>query len=372
MTCTTTDLPVITHPLLTTAPPHITGVKSGSTRFMISDNPETIGKPTDANWPVKFTNGFATLWHDYVANKNTLTYRIFVWHLNTTGKTLKYGVTIGNGSNSTSTPGTIQISNLKHSIVTTGSYVSHGICSAQALLANTLDSASPVDTSITAGNVGLVKEWPVESGKLIGGIIEFTLKNTSSSTAPMAFRVRSSVADTTTANLRTNSTPVIDRLGTHPRGSWDFADIQSNISFQTGALNSYQYYSFSNGTNDNLMTQTSSYDGGVNGQAYGDNKGHYGVKNKVNITFKNTSTTESRKIKVFVTSRVKPFGGAIQWHNNAAVRVPALKVGTSTQDMVQVVTFTLAPNASATYALTTSTAGSLSTPGVIAIQTLAP
>ena len=85
---------------------------------------------------------------------------------------------------------------------------------------------------------------------------------------------------------RTNSTMVIKRLGTHPPGSWDFTDIQSNISFQTGALKYYKYYSFSNGTNDNLMTQVTNYDGGVNGQAYGDNKGHYGVKNKVKITFK--------------------------------------------------------------------------------------
>ncbi|MBO2946116.1 hypothetical protein JJQ72_19245 [Paenibacillus sp. F411] len=90
------------------------------------------------------------------------------------------------------------------------------------------------------------------------------------------------------------------------------------------------------------------------------------------ITFKNTSTSESRRIRVFVTSRVSPFGGSVKWHNNDAIRIPALKIGTSDQDAVQVVTFTLAPNASATYALTTSTAGSLSTPRVIAIQTLAP
>ncbi|MFE6074707.1 hypothetical protein ACFVQB_09550 [Paenibacillus sp. NPDC057886] len=342
--------------------------KTGTTRFVISDNPETIGTPTDPKWSVQFSGGFATLWHDYLNDRNSVNYRVFVWHLNTTGKTLKYGITIGNGSNSTSTPGTIQVSNLKHSIVTTGYFIPHGICTAKSLLGNTLDDATPANPSITAGNVGLVKEWTVPNGQLIGGVVEFTLKNVTSPTAPMTFRLRSCVSDTATADLRLNQTPVIAVRETHPRGSWNFADIQSTINFETGALNSYKFYSFANGTNDNLMKQSGSYD---SENSYGDNKGLYGVKNKINITFKNTSTA-SRIIKVFLTSRVKPFGGACQWNNNPTVGVPKLEMTSSTQDAVQVVSFTLAAGATATYPLTTSTAGSLSGPGVVAIQTLAP
>ncbi|MNP21971.1 hypothetical protein D3C76_1146130 [compost metagenome] len=74
---------------------------------------------------------------------------------------------------------------------------------------------------------------------------------------------------------------------------------------------------------------------------------------------------------MLITSRVSPFGGACQWNNNAAVGIPKLDIGT-TQSAVEVVTFTLAPKATATYPLTTSTAGSLSSPGVVVIQTLAP
>ncbi|WP_440114471.1 hypothetical protein [Paenibacillus sp. QZ-Y1] len=369
MACSQPDLTRVNISAIPAAPPHITGTKVGTTRFVISDNPETIGSPTDPKWPVKFSGGFATLWHDYLNNRNSVNYRVFVWHLNTTGKTLKYGITIGNGSNATSNPGTIQVSNLKHSIVTTGNFIPHGICTAKALLGNTLDSsATPIDSSITAGNVGLVKEWNVPTGQLIGGVIEFTLKNVTSSTAPMTFRLRSSVSDTTTANLRMNQSAVVKVMETHPRGSWDFADIQSTINFETGALNTFQYYSFANGTNDNLMKQSGSYD---SANSYGDNKGLYGVKNKINITFKNTSTA-SRLIKVFLTSRVNAFGGACQWNNNPTVGVPKLNLTSSSQEAVQVVSFTLAAGATATYPLTTSTAGSLSGPGVVAIQTLAP
>lgn len=75
----------------------------------------------------------------------------------------------------------------------------------------------------------MVKGWNVPNDRLIGGGIEFTLKNVTSSTPPMTFRVRSSVSDTTTANLRMNQSPVVAVLETYPRGSWDFADIQSPL-----------------------------------------------------------------------------------------------------------------------------------------------
>lgn len=106
----------------------------------------------------------------------------------------------------------------------------------------------------------------------------------------------------------------------------------------------FQYYSFANGTNDNLLKQSGSYD---SANSYSDNKGLYGVKNKINITFKNTSSA-SRLIKVFLTSRVNAFGGACQWNNNPTVGVPKLNLTSSDQEAVQVVSFTLAAGATAT------------------------
>lgn len=361
MACNQKSAPVISIKRIPSAPPHVTASASGNTRFLLSDNPETI------NSSVNFTNGYATLWHDYASGQNQYNYRVFLWHVNSTNRQLKYGLTIGNGST-----GPIQISNVRHSVVTTGDYVKHGVCTAKALVGNTLDSTTPIDSTVQAGGVGLIREWNVNNNQLVGGVVEFSVKHATSNTAPIAIRIRSCVGNAG-LNLRLNQTPVVPPAPQHPRGSWSFADITSTINFTTGDINSFQYYSIANSTNDNVMKKENSYD---SANAFDSNKGHYGVKNRINITFKNSSTTARRRIRVFMTARVNPYGGAAQWYNDPTVGIDKVvsqdPTNPSEATGAQIVTFTLEPNQQVTYPLTVSTAGSLSGPGVVAIQTLAP
>jgi hypothetical protein len=76
---------------------------SGSRRLMVSDNPETLNSTT-------FSVTRGTLWHDYVNTSNTtVLHRVFVWHLNNTGGTVKIGLTVQNLSSTN----TIELQSVK-------------------------------------------------------------------------------------------------------------------------------------------------------------------------------------------------------------------------------------------------------------------
>ncbi|MFJ8087188.1 hypothetical protein ACIQ7N_03110 [Lysinibacillus sp. NPDC095746] len=348
--CSQSDLTAVTIPNVVPSL-NLYGKTSNNQRFFLSDNPETISSS------VPFTNGYATLWADTASGLQSVTYRMFVWHLNNTGATIKFGVTIGNGSSGS----TYQVSGVKDCIETITNFVAHGKCAAKALLGNTLTPSSPVDSSIAAGKVGLVKEWKVPNGYLVGGIIEFTL----SSSSPMSYKVRTVAAKSTTADLRSNQNAVVSPVGTHPRGSWNFSNIDG-FGTSGGAAALYtvgdgnKSFSINNGINDNLMTKDTSY---MPSEAVATNKGHYGVIYKANITFKNP-TQADKALKVYLTGRGGSYGGAVRWNNGPTYGVPTLSSNTQG---VQIATFTIPKGTSVTHSVYTSTAGSLNTPAAILI-----
>lgn len=352
-----TSIPV---PPSGTTPTALVGTKANTTmRFVISDNHETINSSTP------FTNGFATLWHDTVSGKSSVKYRMFVWHLNDRGSSIKYGITIGNNNDFAYT-----ISGVKSAIavVSQGSIGDQGRCAAAALIGDTLDSISPVHSTVPNGQLGVVQQWTVPNGYLVGGIIEFTVTGS----AVMSYRLRSVAATSTTADLRQNQTPVIKYAtgkdgSIHPRGSWDFAEINSSVSYTAGS--GWKYYNMSNGSGDNLMTSATSYD---SANAAASNKGHYGVKYNLTVNLSNPSSNPQKTVKIFLASRVDPYSGAVKWSGeNVTYKVPRLaSPGTSTQEAALVATVTLAPGQSISRVIYASTAGGLSTPAVVAFQTV--
>ncbi len=133
---------------------------------------------------------------------------------------MKFGITVGNAGTTS-----YSIHNIRSSVQVVTNFINHGICAASALVGDSLDALSPVDSSIPAGGVGVVREWsvpapvpPSTAESLVGGIIEFTVSNTAPGVS-LNYRVRTSLALGTTANLRLNQTPVVPYIsssdGTH-------------------------------------------------------------------------------------------------------------------------------------------------------------
>lgn len=341
-------------------PTHLVGSKSNtSTRFVISDNPETISPS------IPFENGFATLWHDTTTGESSIRYRVFLWHLNKRGTPIKVGITVGNAGTTS-----YSIHNLKSSVAVVNNFVEQGRCTATALVADTLDSISATDSSVSAGNVGVVKEWIVPADSLVGGVIEFSLSNTATSTG-MVYKLRTVAASSSTANLRQNQNKVTPYVTgptgqVHPRGSWNFADIASSVNYAAGT--GWKYFNMSNAQSDNLMTASTSYDPS---NAAASNKGHYGAK--YNLTVNLTNKTGFQKvIKIYIGARVDPYGGAVKWSGDGVTyTIPTLAgPGATTQEAVEVAKVTLEDGQSISRVIYSSAAGGLSTPALVAFQTI--
>lgn len=376
MTCNQTPKTIVSFPKppATLAPIGLTGSQSAvGTRFLISDNPETINSTTTT-----FTNGFATLWSDTSTGNSTVRYRAFLWHYNNTGAPIKVGITLGNAGASS-----YSIHNLNNAIqvVPIGQISSLGICAAAALVGGTMDSIAPTNSSVAAGQIGVVKEWTVGNGEIVGGVIEFSISNTVANVA-MNYRVRTVAANSVSANLSQNQTTVVNYYtnpannSTHPRGSWGFADIASSVSYKAGS--GWAYYNASNGNLDNLMTASNSYkiSGAPASQGPADSdKGHYGVKYNLTVTLTNDTGLE-KKVKIYVGARgTEYYAGAVKWSGDGVTyKIPAVKSYLDTpgtnQEGVEVVTVTVPSGAVITRIITLSTAGAASTPALIAFQTL--
>ncbi|MGG4393073.1 hypothetical protein ABEX25_01995 [Paenibacillus thiaminolyticus] len=353
--CSQSDKPIVTVPNVVPQV-HVYGRQSGTTRFFLSDNPETISSATTS-----FTNGFATLWHDSVRGRKRVQYRLFVWHLNKTGAPITFGVTVENAS--CGRP--IRVRQVKHSIGVIADFPALGRCSAKALLGRTLAPLIPGDRSIRGGQTGLVKEWLVPDGELVGGVMEFTL----SSPKELDYRVRTVAANRPGADVRLNHTPVVPAYRTpegksHPRGSWDFADIEGfadpacsqpvTYVAGSGSMN----FAIHNGGNDNLMTAAASYDP-ANAEVA--NKGHYGVIYKLNLALCNPHPRR-KTVTVYLTGRGGPYAGAVRWNRGRTYGVPRLSPAV---EAVEAATVTIPARRTVACAVYASTAGAYSTPAAV-------
>lgn len=258
-------------------------------RLYVCDNPEPLA-------PSTFKTPIITLWQDSVPSSTSVKYRVFMWHHNDTTQTIKYGLTVGNGGTNP-----ITVSSIKYeSTVTSNSgdiLTNAGLCLSKALLGQTL-IADSTTVSVPSNSVRTVKEFTLAAGQVRGLVMEFTL----SSASAMSAKIRTVAANSTSAVLNTYQGAVVDSKGTHPRGTWNYADVQgSNATLTIG----------SNGTSNSVsvLDKPSVFPGTLpNSAAYG---GIY----KTNLTIKNNSGAQT--VNLYLNPRGGLFVGAVKVGSNA-------------------------------------------------------
>ncbi|MDD2498146.1 MAG: hypothetical protein PHY90_08465 [Desulfitobacteriaceae bacterium] len=328
MTCTQTNLTKGTMTITGTPVNVASANQTGTRRLMISDNPE------------RFDLGFynsATLWHDQVNTSSTsITHRVFLWHLNETGASVKLGLTLQNLSTSNS----IQVSNGKKEIGYAASdYLSVGLCTSKACLGGTMDTLTPVDATVVANSAGVISEATYQTNRLMGAIFEFTVSRSSGS-GNLYYKLRTVMSRNTGTNLRTiTSDPVEpDSEANHPRGSWSFSELDALTPTYTVGNIGFYNVSAGGSSPDNKFTTSASYN---SGDAI-ENKGHFGVKYNLTIPV-NNNTSSSKTIRVRLNPRGGTYAGAFRNTSGTTRGIPALAIK-SPQEVVNPVDFTVPAN----------------------------
>lgn len=176
--------------------------------------------------------------------------------------------------------------------------------------------------------------------------MEFTL----TSANLMVAKIRTVAAKNAAQVLNTHQGPVIGTVLTHPRGTWNYADVQgdnftlslgsSNVSNSVGILGTpavFPEYS----SNDTVYP----------------NPGSYGGIYNVNITITNTSG-RAQTANLYLNPRGGLYAGAIKVGSNAVNGINKVKAG----EAVKVGAFSLAIGQSITVPVQLTTAGGSSTP----------
>lgn len=331
MSCSQTNLTPITMspiplPVLSSGFSTISGQ-----RLYVCDNPEPLA-------PSTFTTPIITLWEDSVPSSASVRYRVFMWHHNDTTQTVKYGLTVGNGGTNPITVGSIKyettVTSNNGDILTNA-----GLCLSKALLGQTL-TADSTTVSVPGNSVRTVKEFTLAAGEVRGLVMEFTL----SSASAMSARIRTVAANSTSAVLNTHQGPVVSSVKTHPRGTWNYADVQGSDATLT--LDS-------SGTSNSVsvLDQPSVFPGTLpNSAAYG---GIY----KINLTIKNNSGT-TQTVNLYLNPRGGLFAGAVKVGSNAVNGVSKTK----STEVVKIGAFSLSNGQSVTVPVQVTAGGGSSTP----------
>ena len=297
MACNQSDLTSGTMNVIT--PTNIQSASlSGSTRLMVSDNPETLNSTT-------FNMSKGTLWHDYVnTSEAAVHHRVFGWHVNSTGGTIKLGLTVQNLSSTNS----IELQNVERAKRSTNNgsqYITYvGQCLAKSCLGGTLDTIKPVDKQLGQQQVGLVEAYDVPNGYLIGFLFEFTVARYSGS-GNINYRIRTVASKSTSDDLRNITSNPVHEYISHPRGSWPQADIIGTTPTYT--IGQTSSTSISTQSIDKLLTASSSYD---SSNAL-DNTGQYGATYLVQVPIKN-NTSNTRTVRIRVNPQGGKYAGAIK------------------------------------------------------------
>lgn len=349
MTCTQTNL---SSSLLSVITP--TNIPSATLntdrRLMLSDNPETLDSTS-------FSIPASTLWHDYVnTSSTTIQHRVYGWHLNNVGSTIKLGLTVQNLSSTN----TIELQGVKREKGTnnTGQYYIVGQCLAKACLGGTLDAITPVDNKF-GKSVGLIEEHNLSNGYLSGFLYEFTIKRYSG-TGNLNYYVRTVASKSTSYDLRTITNVPLAVSGADARGSWPGADISATTP--TYYIGQTASYSISNNTTDNLLSASASFD---SGNAI-TNKGQYGATYRVRIPV-NNDAGPLVTVRIRVNARGGTYSGAVKLPAGTTYGIPLI---TTTNPNVCHIMDHPAPAGLSYAEFVIMTAGAVSTPVAIHITTL--
>lgn len=332
MPCTQTNLSPITvtapTPVLSKAFSPISGQ-----RLYVCDNPEPLS-------PERFTSPIITLWDDSVPSSTSVKYRVFMWHHNDMSTTIKYGLTLGNAGS-----GAITVSSIKYETTVTSNtgdiLTNGGLCLAKALLGGTLISDSSSIT-VASNSVKTIKEFTLAPGQVRGLVMEFTL----SSTSAMVAKIRSLAGNSTSSALNTHQGAVVNSVNSHPRGTWNYADVQgANITLSLGSSGISNSVSV-------LDDDPSVFPGTLpNSAAYG---GIY----KTNITITNTSGS-TQTANLYLNPRGGKFVGAVKVGSNP---VYGISKTLSFTEAVKIGGFSLSNGQSITVPVQVTAGGGSSTP----------
>lgn len=230
---------------------------------------------------------------------------------------------------------TIQVKNLKwqlgNEVIVNGDYITNdGICLAKACLGGTMDSTSPLDSTINPNSVGEIKEYTLTNNYVRGCIMDFDISSTSGQN--MVYRVRVVASTNPSANLRVNQNAPVPASG-DTRGSWSWSEVQGeDISYTVGTGD--KMWLISNSANDIVFTKSASYDSS-NALA---NTGHFGATYK--ITLKLTNNTSAQKtVRIRICPRGGIYGGAIKV-DGTTYGIPKINTGGSDKDPYQVANVT--------------------------------
>lgn len=332
-----------------------TNIKSssliGSRRLMVSNNPETLNI-------INFSVTRGTLWHDYVNTSSTTTlHRVFGWHLNNTGETIKIGLTVQNLSSTN----TIELQSVKREKCSTNNssqYITHvGQHLAKGCLGRTLDTINPIHNRF-GQSVGLIETYYIPNGYLVGFLFEFSVVRYSG-TGNLNYYIRTVTSKNTSEDLRIITSSPLSKSGPHPRGSWSQADIAGTTPIYTVGQTSST--SISNGLTDSLLNASTSYD---NSNAV-NNPGHFGTTYRVRIPVNNILGV-AKNIRIRVNPRGGVYAGAAKI-SAGTYGIPVLN--TTKPNAAQVMDYTANPGT--TYAkFTVMHAGASNLPLAIYVTTI--
>jgi hypothetical protein len=275
---------------------------------MFSDSPETLNSEV-------FSTANITLWHDYMNTSSTsVMHRVYGWHLNSYGASIKVGLTVQNLSSTN----TIELQQVYREKQTSTNYLSTGICLAKACLGGTMVSISPADNRF-GQTVGLIEETTVANNYLFGFVYEFTVARYSG-TGNLNYKIRTVATRITGNNLRTiTSDPVGLHFDSHPRGSWDQGALITG-TLPTYTVGTTASTKISNGSTDNVLSASASYDS-ANAR---NNTGHWGAIYRVTLPISN-NTGATRTVRIRLNARAGTYGGAVK-RSSGTNGVPKLLV----------------------------------------------
>ncbi|NLK20704.1 MAG: copper amine oxidase N-terminal domain-containing protein [Epulopiscium sp.] len=266
----------------------------GNTRLMVSDNPEKISERT-------LPYDSATLWQDLVkSDEDSIDHIVFGYHENGFYEPITIGITIEN----LSTTNEIEVvlpRGIARSTSRGWAIYDVGLKVAELGISNKLPIIPMRKTVMKPGETLLMDDFYVSSGNLIEFQHEFKVKK-KSGTGELDYIIRTVVSQNDNTNLMAiKEFPLpLDLDNKHPRGTWDFAMIETELPlYEAGTYQTA--YSVSNKVTDNLFSAESSF-----GKEYGTigNIGHYGATYRIKIPVAN-NTGKTKIIKI----RLNPRGG---------------------------------------------------------------
>jgi hypothetical protein len=289
-------------------------------RLLVSDNPEILNESS-------FPGTTCTLWHDIVcSDEESVTHRLFGWHRNETGQPLQLGVTVQNLSTSTR----IAIQHIHRDIhidPLSNQMIQVGQCLAKSCLSRTLEHYTSVDQHADVTSTAMIESVRLDTNYFAGFIYEFTIERDSGA-GEMEYAIRTVASRDVTADIRLIHSDPLTPYGTHPRGSWPYAEVHASMpAYIIGTERVYRVCARKkmNGevASDFLFAASASElrEGAV------DNTGQFGTIYLVDIPLHN-DTEEEAVVSIYVNPRGGAFAGAI-FVDGKVSGVPLMKDNTN-------------------------------------------